>query len=268
MKSNVKSVSTPEDKPKKEYSAPALDKGLDVLELLSAEPEGLSMSEICKRLDRSTSELFRMLVVLERRGYVSQIDGTERYNLTLRLFELAHRYPPVKRLTSVAGSIMRRLTYEIEQSCHLVIYYEGKGHVVVQQDAPSARNFSVRLGAEVPLATTCSGRLLLAFADDIQRRDMISNIPSGHPTLTLKKVKEFADQIKSQGYEIMDSGQALGVRDIGYPIFDYSGLIIATLVVPFVAYIDNSHPIPFKDSQNKLEAAAAEINRSIGASVK
>ena len=57
-----------EAKPQK-YTAPALEKGLDILELLSSTDAGLSLSEIARDLGRSVSEIFRMLVVLQQRGY-------------------------------------------------------------------------------------------------------------------------------------------------------------------------------------------------------
>jgi DNA-binding IclR family transcriptional regulator len=74
---------------------PALDKGLDVLELLAREAGGLSLNEIARSLGRTSSELFRMVVTLARRGYIEQRDG-DRYTLTLKLFELAHRHKPIK----------------------------------------------------------------------------------------------------------------------------------------------------------------------------
>ena len=83
------------------YAAPALEKGLDVLELLAAEPHGLNLQDIARRLDRSPTELFRMLDVLVRRGFLARrSDAT--YLLTLRLFELAHLHPPVDRLLDCA----------------------------------------------------------------------------------------------------------------------------------------------------------------------
>src|SRR5688572_13597466 len=82
------------------YTAPALEKGLDILELLAGEGDALSQAAIAQRLARSTAELFRMLSVLERRGYVTRhADGG--YRLSLRLFELAHQHPPLKRLLSI-----------------------------------------------------------------------------------------------------------------------------------------------------------------------
>ena len=42
------------------YSAPALSKGLDILELLAEQSSGLKKNEIAFALGRSVSELYRM----------------------------------------------------------------------------------------------------------------------------------------------------------------------------------------------------------------
>src|SRR2546428_13822068 len=90
------------------YAVPALDKGLDVIELLARETEGLTLNEIARLLGRTSSELFRMVNALCRRGYIAQQEG-DRYSLTLRLFELAHRHKPIKSLTGGAAPLMRGL---------------------------------------------------------------------------------------------------------------------------------------------------------------
>ena len=47
-----------------------------------------------------------MAVTLQRRGYV-QVDENDRYTLTLKMFELAHRQQPLKSLVSVALPLLR-----------------------------------------------------------------------------------------------------------------------------------------------------------------
>src|SRR5437660_8256916 len=89
------------------YAAPALDKGLDILELLARDGDGLSLNEIARALERTSSEIFRMVNALARRGYLQQ-DG-DRYSLSLKLFELAHRHKPIKSLTAAALPLMREL---------------------------------------------------------------------------------------------------------------------------------------------------------------
>ena len=98
------------------YAVPALDKGLDVLELLAREAEGLSLNEIARALGRTSSELFEWVVALLRRGYIEQLNG-DRYTLTLKLFEMAHRHKPIKSLTAAAAPLMLEL---VHQTCNTV----------------------------------------------------------------------------------------------------------------------------------------------------
>jgi DNA-binding CsgD family transcriptional regulator len=61
------------------YAAPALEKGLDILELLAKQAEGLTRREIAERLGRSVSEIFRMIEALTRRSYlVARFNQFER----------------------------------------------------------------------------------------------------------------------------------------------------------------------------------------------
>ena len=53
------------------YRAPALEKGLDIIELLANHGEGLTQGEVAKALDRSQSEIYRMLSTLVRRQHHS-----------------------------------------------------------------------------------------------------------------------------------------------------------------------------------------------------
>jgi len=77
------------------YRAPALEKGLDVIELLAAEKAPLNLSAISQRLGRSSGELFRMLQVLEFKGFITTADNGTGYVLTNKLFALAMAQAPV-----------------------------------------------------------------------------------------------------------------------------------------------------------------------------
>ncbi len=250
---------------RKQYSAPALSKGLDIVELLASESQPLTLKEIADQLERSKGEIFRMLVVLEERSYVATEPGTDRFNLTLKLFELAHRHPRIRRLTNAAAPFMAALAEATKQSCHLVIFNNGGGLVIAQQDSPSDRHFGVRLGAEVPLANTCSGHILLAFADSEQRSEMLGNLPTKQRrSLSNRVLEEITVHVKELGYESVDSKQVQGVRDVGFPIFDYSGKVVAALIIPFLAHLDDSHAVNFESATSHLSETAKAISNSLG----
>jgi len=90
------------------YSAPALEKGLDILEALSVAPQGHTLSQLAKVLGRNVNQIFRMVLVLQRRGYIQAAAG-ERYTLTLKIFRLAHRQPPLRRLIQTALPLLEEL---------------------------------------------------------------------------------------------------------------------------------------------------------------
>src|SRR6202790_5304842 len=97
------------------YTAPALEKGLDILELLASVSESLTHSEIASRLGRTINEVFRMLVCLEERGYISRTGADERYQLTLKLFEIIHHYHPLQLLVAQARPLVQRVANDTGQ---------------------------------------------------------------------------------------------------------------------------------------------------------
>src|SRR5690349_24785965 len=106
---------------RRDYSAPALEKGIDIIELLGEEETGLTVSDIAQRLGRRMSELFRIIVVMERRGWLQKDVATSRYSVAYHLLRLAHRGTPARSLSTAAAPVMHELPTQVNQSCHLVV---------------------------------------------------------------------------------------------------------------------------------------------------
>ncbi|HEY6124711.1 MAG TPA: helix-turn-helix domain-containing protein, partial [Steroidobacteraceae bacterium] len=82
---------------------------MDIVELLADAEEGLTVSEISQRLKRRMSELFRIIVVMERRGWLQKDPETSRYSMSYHMLRLAHRGTPTQTLTSAAAPAMQEL---------------------------------------------------------------------------------------------------------------------------------------------------------------
>lgn len=127
------------------YATPALEKGLDILELLAHERDGLTKSEIAHGLNRTVSEIFRMLIYLQERGYIVEAEG-DRYILSLRLFQLVQEHPPTERLLGEALPRMHLLAEKLQQSCHLGVLESGRVVIVAQTNAPVSVGLYVSIG--------------------------------------------------------------------------------------------------------------------------
>jgi len=148
------------------YSVPALEKGLNVLELLAHASEPLSLSQVAEITGKSTSKLFRTLNCLVEQGYVTKEDVSGKYLLTLKLFELANRHSPLEHLLQIATLPMQELAWATSESCHISIIQQRQLLVVGQAESPEKVRISVSVGAIFSFVTTVSGRLLLAAMDD------------------------------------------------------------------------------------------------------
>src|SRR5690625_5496536 len=154
------------------YSAPALEKGLDILEILADSSAGYTLNEISKIANRSINEIFRMVMTLHQRGWV-QVDQNDRYSLTLRMSEVAHRHRPLRSLVAMAFPLRRKLVHEAGQSCHLTVLQEGRVVVIAQVDSPGRWSLGLKVGALVGLRDTASGHVLLAFLSEADRERML-----------------------------------------------------------------------------------------------
>src|SRR3984885_5962367 len=150
------------------YATPALDKGLDIIELLAHQSGGLTKSQLARELSRTVSEIFRMLLCLERRGYIAQVEE-ERYSLTLKMFKLVQEHPPTERLIVDALPVMHRLAHDTLQSCHLGVLEGGRVVILAQVNAPTDLGFFVKLGSTVDLMEAGSGYAILAHQAVAQR---------------------------------------------------------------------------------------------------
>lgn len=246
-------------KPQK-YTAPALEKGLDILELLSLSATGLTLSEIARDLGRSVSEIFRMLVVLQQRGYIAQ-GPSERYFLTTLLFEVSHRTPLVQRLTTAAAPLMQDLAHNTNQSAHLAIIADNAVLIIGQVDPPARHVMSVRLGTRVNIWKASSGRVMMAFQSEEHLRDMLRRAPLPEDMNEAQLRADLAT-IRARGHELVDSFVVKGVVNISAPIIDHTGVAVAALTVPHISRFDDT--VTLADCCQATIAAAAQLTRGLG----
>ncbi|HEU5133807.1 MAG TPA: IclR family transcriptional regulator [Steroidobacteraceae bacterium] len=246
------------------YSAPALEKGIDIIELLADAESGLSVSEISQKLKRRMSELFRIVVVMERRGWLQKDPETWRYSVTYHVLKLAHRGTPTQTLTSAAGPVMQELSTRINQSCHLVVRSGIQGLVILRQENQQRHaNLSVRLGAVIELATSCSGHVLLAHLDADERELLLHSAPRPRG-MSRSKLEALLDKVRKRGYELHPSPITAGVTDISYPVRGFDGKVMAALTIPYLHVLDHSLPTTVDETRRLIENAARRISQSLG----
>ncbi|HTX74528.1 MAG TPA: helix-turn-helix domain-containing protein [Rectinemataceae bacterium] len=141
-------------------NAPALEKGLRIIEHVLAANEPLTLTRIAESLDYSVSEIQRMVAYLSQEGYLLKT-GAGAYLPGGRAFALADRSRD-SALVARAEGPMRRFARSRAASIHIGVLVERMLHVVFEVEGGGMVRVSVRPGL-YDATDSVSGRLLIAY---------------------------------------------------------------------------------------------------------
>jgi DNA-binding IclR family transcriptional regulator len=252
------------DKIKPKYAVPALDKGLDILEFLAQTQVPCTQSEIAIGINRSTNEVFRVLVGLEKRGYLQRNPQSGRYDLSLKLYHLSRSISPIDRVRQSSLPYMEDLAVGIGQSCYLTMLYQSQAMVIVHARSKSPMHLSVAEGALFTLSSSTAGKLLLASSNN-EVRDMLiehdprySNLKGQQRTVLLNEL----DVISKDKHFIQQNHLISGVYDFSVLIGEPNAKLIAALTISsFDA--DLITPIKMQTLVSELKCTAQKISGNI-----
>jgi len=211
----------------------SIDRVFDILELLSTEHEGLSLTEISQKLDLPTSTVFRLLSVLRSRNYIEKNDSTNVYRLGLGFVELTSLYLNNIELKTEAQPYLRNLSNITGQVVFMGIEQDGElVYIDKYEKHHEIRNYCF-IGQRLPLYCTALGKtLLMGFEDDeirflYDRVEMKAMTPN-----TITDVDRLVQEVnlnRERGYSIDNEEIQPKMYCVAAPIYDYRGIIIAAV---------------------------------------
>ena len=224
-------------KPRKPaYFVPALEKGLDILEALSLVPVPQTLADLSRLCHRSRSEIFRMVDALEKREYIVRDPISGGYELTLKLYQLAHTHSPMDHLLKAAYLPMRDLASTLQESCHLCVLSDDQLLVIAEAESPNPIRMSVAIGYRTAPLTTVSGRLLFAMLEPANL-DATLQRDATFKSLNSTKRRDLRSElarIKTTQFHIAPSRNRTGI-DVSCLIGSPRIGVTAALGVPFIS---------------------------------
>lgn len=247
------------------YNAPALDKGLDIIECLSQSSSGQTLAEIAQQLGRKQNELFRMITCLEERGYVVRESDSATFSLSLKLFSVVHRQSPVSKLREAAQLPMELLSDTTGHSCHLSVIHSSSMLVLMEQVPKQIVSLCLGVGNAWPLHRTASGKL------------MLSRLPEERIRQILYSNNEFSGQSKAKQTKLLSEIEALSdiechdaaseytssTADMSVIIGNEATGSLSSLAISYVNAAEIK-PSAKKEWTKALQTAAAQIHANLG----
>ena len=248
---------------------PAVERALDILELLEGSDSRLTLSEISLRLGLPKGSVHRLLAALRARGYVDQGGGTRGgFGLGARVIALAARAQGQLDVVRAAQEPMRRLAETTGEGCQLSLRSGGRAVCALRVAAPSHPEVSLMggVGSSFPLHAVAVGKVLIAFAPDDERDAYLASELAAFTPHTITDPAKLAVEliaIRENGVARDEQEYKRGLRALSAPIFEAGGVVRAAVALPLLVggQIDRAEE---QQMENELCRAAAEISRAMG----
>ena len=236
--------------------APALDRGLAILELMCQTSHSLTQTEIAHALELGVSEIQRVIAVLRERGYLVRESGGS-YRLSSKLFRIATAYPPLGDLAARALPAMQEFAEVTAESVHLALLRDDQLLIVQNVEGRGLVRLSLKLGSTQPPLSTVSGRTLLAWLDEHELLGFAER--QGLSSSALVRIRKRLRAVKARGHEHSKSEVLQGLEDLGVPIVLSGERAVAALTTSFLLPKHGSPKL--KQLVRHLQRAAARIAR-------
>ncbi len=252
-------------KPVRTYSAPAVDRTLDILEFMASHPRPFGATELSRSLNIPINSVFRILKRLTDRAYTVQDPFSDGYQLSTKVFTLGMSLYIRFELRQRARPHLEWLCRETEETCQIQIP-QGDKMLVLDTVSPEVQYFlRVVPGGIVFYHPNAYGKAVLAFdAEEEIKRIIPPRLPglTPHTILLRTELMKQLEDVRRTGLAYDNEEYNEGVRCVGAPVFDVEGKVVAGLgITGLVSTFRNQRQAAFE--QLVLECAF-RVSRDIG----
>ena len=251
--------------PKQPESVAAVLKVFAILQALSERDE-TGVSDLSVRLAMPKATIYRFLQTMKSLGYVRQEADSERYGLTMKMFELGTKALQYHDLLELAKTRMQLLADDTGETVHLGMLIDSEIIYVHKVDSRHMLGMYSRIGRRAPLHCTAIGKVLLAWEHAGRRERLLAGCDFKRyrdETITDRPAFDAELQrVHAQGFAEDREEFDDHIRCLGVPIFDRLNQPVAGLSVSFPSFRFDEAQSP--EVVKKLQQASRQISTELG----
>lgn len=211
----------------------SLERGLRILETVSAFSGASSLAETARRTGLHRSTTHHLLQALVAMGYLHQDPTTRGYEPAAKLFRLTGRTWTPEQMGEIAQPFLAELGRRCQEGTSFAVYRDGIVTIAAKRDADSPVRVVQDVGARRPIYATAVGKAILPWLSPDEISSLLDGVefePMTPRTLVSREaLMTEMERIRTHGCAIDDEEHILGIRCIAAPVFGYAGHVVGSL---------------------------------------
>jgi IclR family transcriptional regulator, KDG regulon repressor len=251
-----------------DYRVPAIDRAVQILEILSSTPRGISLAELTVQTGIPKSTLFRILFTMQKFSIVTEDKERKVFSLGMKLIDWGNAAIEKIDLKSIAHPHLVTLAYETKESFYLTLMDNYEVIIVDRVDTPEVWGIVARLGTRSPFHCTATGQVMTAdlHEEDLEHLIKEKGLRRFTPkTITSASVlRKKLKKVREQGFAVCDREYKHDLIAIAVPVTEHSGKVIASLMTAIPANKSKDDKNLIDNLIRALKREGLNISRKLG----
>lgn len=245
-----------------------VSKTMKVLETLLENDSSLPLRELARRCGLPKSSLHRILVSLEKEGWVFQNPVNREYRMGIRFLLFAQKWRMNRELVIIATPHMETLSSLTGETVVLGVYENQEARVLHVVESQNPIKYHFRIGGLLPFTAGAMGKIMLAYSPDQLVKSILSKPLSAYTDHTIVDSMELMaelEKVRQEGFSLSMEEVDIGGAAIGAPILDDHGHLVAGLILDGLATrihdrIDEFIPATLKTARTISNELSSLVN--------
>lgn len=252
---------------KNKYSAPAVERGLEILEIMVQQNRSFTATEMAGILGVSVNSVFRIFIELERKNYVLKDPSDSSYELTPKLYYMGTALKERISIVNAAKTYMKRLFRNTNDTVVLTILDEEFKTVVVDQlVSKQPVKFVSTVGLSYESYVSAMGKVMIAnmSKEDIERYIEQTEFKkiTENTIIDKERFRKELELAKQEGVAFDREESIPGVVCIASPVFSAGGKLEGAIgTTGFVFLMKEGQ---FESDIEQIKKYARELSESLG----
>ena len=209
---------------------------VEILKLVSKNPEGITLDDICEKLELPKTSAYDIVTTLAEMGMVNVDRGQrQRYTIGLTAYRIGINYTNNLDFISVIEPELRAFAKEVGKTVFFGVRSDHDVVYICKAEPENPIITTATVGTKNPMYCTSLGKAILAFSDEETVRQVINRIKFRQKTdrtiMDRASLLAELDRVRQNGYAFDAREMEEHMECVGAPVFGPDGSVAGAISV-------------------------------------
>ena len=207
---------------------------VEILKLVSKDPQGISLDEICERLKLPKTSAYDIETTLAETGMIHIAKGQkQRYTIGLTAYRIGIHYTNNLDFIGVLEPELRAFARQTGKTVFFGVRSDHEVVYICKSEPENPIITTATVGSKNPIYCTSLGKAILACSDEETRKQVMGRIKFRKKTektiLDKESLTAELDKVRKQGYALDARELEEHMECVGAPVFGADGSVLGAI---------------------------------------